>query len=157
MSVRNGIVFCLNIIVHKESQTSIMQEACQRNLLESALIDHWLALPHSIWLITDAQWMSILGCAFCSWSICTSCINPVVFVWFNACDIFCVLLFRCNNGVCFWLQEVVAHWIAECRIAIAQTRLLTLHAAHTLDTQGNKAARKQVKLYYNFVIIFFFL
>uniref|UniRef100_A0A672S4M5 Acyl-CoA dehydrogenase family member 11 n=1 Tax=Sinocyclocheilus grahami TaxID=75366 RepID=A0A672S4M5_SINGR len=45
-------------------------------------------------------------------------------------------------------QHVVAHWIAECRIAISQSRLLTLHAAHTLDTQGNKAARKQVKYCY---------
>lgn len=28
---------------------------------------------------------------------------------------------------------------------IEQTRLLTLRAAHALDTQGNRAARKQVK------------
>lgn len=39
---------------------------------------------------------------------------------------------------------MVAHWIAECRIAIEQVRLLALHAAYILDTQGNKAARKQV-------------
>ena len=44
------------------------------------------------------------------------------------------------------VQEVVAHWIAECRLMIEQTRLLTLHAAHALDTLGNRAARKQVKL-----------
>uniref|UniRef100_A0A8C1ITX4 Acyl-CoA dehydrogenase family member 11 n=1 Tax=Cyprinus carpio TaxID=7962 RepID=A0A8C1ITX4_CYPCA len=48
-------------------------------------------------------------------------------------------------GKRLYQHEVVAHWIAECRIAISQSRLLTLHAAHTLDTQGNKAARKQVK------------
>lgn len=30
---------------------------------------------------------------------------------------------------------------------IEQTRLLTLHAAHALDTVGSRAARKQVKLY----------
>lgn len=29
---------------------------------------------------------------------------------------------------------------------IEQTRLLTLHAAHALDTAGSKAARKQVLL-----------
>lgn len=29
---------------------------------------------------------------------------------------------------------------------IEQTRLLTLHAAHALDTLGNRVARKQVKL-----------
>uniref|UniRef100_A0A671QNK0 Acyl-CoA dehydrogenase/oxidase C-terminal domain-containing protein n=1 Tax=Sinocyclocheilus anshuiensis TaxID=1608454 RepID=A0A671QNK0_9TELE len=42
--------------------------------------------------------------------------------------------------------EVVAHWIAECRITISQSRLLTLHAAHTLDTQGNKAGRKHIAM-----------
>uniref|UniRef100_A0A672S4X0 Acyl-CoA dehydrogenase family member 11 n=1 Tax=Sinocyclocheilus grahami TaxID=75366 RepID=A0A672S4X0_SINGR len=51
-------------------------------------------------------------------------------------------------GKRLYQHEVVAHWIAECRIAISQSRLLTLHAAHTLDTQGNKAARKQVKYCY---------
>uniref|UniRef100_A0A672S4R6 Acyl-CoA dehydrogenase family member 11 n=1 Tax=Sinocyclocheilus grahami TaxID=75366 RepID=A0A672S4R6_SINGR len=50
-------------------------------------------------------------------------------------------------GKRLYQHEVVAHWIAECRIAISQSRLLTLHAAHTLDTQGNKAARKQVKYF----------
>lgn len=43
------------------------------------------------------------------------------------------------------LQEVVAHWIAECRLMIEQTRLLTLQAAHALDTTGSRAARKQVE------------
>lgn len=42
------------------------------------------------------------------------------------------------------MQEVVAHWIAECRLMIEQTRLLTLHAAHAMDVQGSRAARKQV-------------
>lgn len=45
------------------------------------------------------------------------------------------------------MQEVVAHWIAECRLMIEQTRLLTLHAAHAMDTRGSQAARKQVKLH----------
>uniref|UniRef100_A0A8B9HPS7 Acyl-CoA dehydrogenase family, member 11 n=1 Tax=Astyanax mexicanus TaxID=7994 RepID=A0A8B9HPS7_ASTMX len=51
---------------------------------------------------------------------------------------------RQTFGKKLYQHEVVAHWIAECRIAIEQTRLLALHAAHTLDTKGNKAARKQI-------------
>lgn len=43
------------------------------------------------------------------------------------------------------LQEVVAHWIAESRIAIEEIHLLTLKAAHTIDTLGNIGARKQVR------------
>ncbi|TRZ01165.1 hypothetical protein DNTS_017634 [Danionella cerebrum] len=43
-------------------------------------------------------------------------------------------------------NEVIAHWIAECRIAIAETRLLTLHAAYKLDTLGNRAARKEIAM-----------
>lgn len=42
------------------------------------------------------------------------------------------------------MQEVVAHWIAECRLMIDQTRLLTLHAARAMDVRGSRAARKQV-------------
>ncbi|XP_056594783.1 acyl-CoA dehydrogenase family member 11 [Triplophysa dalaica] len=53
---------------------------------------------------------------------------------------------RHTFGKKLYQHEVVAHWIGECRITIAQTRLLTLHAAHTLDTQGNKAARKQIAM-----------
>ncbi|XP_043082513.1 acyl-CoA dehydrogenase family member 11-like [Puntigrus tetrazona] len=49
-------------------------------------------------------------------------------------------------GKSLYQHEVVAHWIAECRIAISQSRLLTLQAAHTLDTQGNKAARKEIAM-----------
>lgn len=56
----------------------------------------------------------------------------------------CHLVDSCRTApIC--LQEVVAHWIAECRLMIEQTRLLTLHAAHALDTMGSRAARKQVK------------
>ncbi|XP_036414704.1 acyl-CoA dehydrogenase family member 11 [Colossoma macropomum] len=51
---------------------------------------------------------------------------------------------RQTFGKKLYHHEVVAHWIAESRIAIEQTRLLALHAAHTLDTKGNKAARKQI-------------
>jgi len=38
----------------------------------------------------------------------------------------------------------VQDWIAHSRIAIDQTRLLVLHAAWLMDTQGNKAARTAV-------------
>lgn len=43
------------------------------------------------------------------------------------------------------LQEVVAHWIAESRIAIEKIRLLTLKAAHSIDTLGSAGAKKEVK------------
>ncbi|XP_042366201.1 acyl-CoA dehydrogenase family member 11 isoform X2 [Plectropomus leopardus] len=46
-------------------------------------------------------------------------------------------------GKKLYQHEVVAHWIADCRLVIEQTRLLTLHAANALDTQGSRAARKQ--------------
>ncbi|MCJ8745665.1 hypothetical protein PDJAM_G00132850 [Pangasius djambal] len=53
---------------------------------------------------------------------------------------------RSTFGKRLYQHEVVAHWIAECRIAIEQVRLLALHAAYVLDTQGNKAARKQIAM-----------
>ncbi|KAK3541124.1 hypothetical protein QTP86_015733 [Hemibagrus guttatus] len=53
---------------------------------------------------------------------------------------------RSTFGKRLYQHEVVAHWIAECRIAIEQVRLLALHAAYILDTQGNKAARKQIAI-----------
>ena len=39
----------------------------------------------------------------------------------------------------------MAHWIAESRIAIEEIRLLTLKAAHSMDTLGSTGARKEVR------------
>ena len=41
-------------------------------------------------------------------------------------------------------QGVVQEWIAESRWRIDQARLLVLHAAWLIDTQGNRAARRDV-------------
>ncbi|TKS87680.1 Acyl-CoA dehydrogenase family member 11 [Collichthys lucidus] len=53
---------------------------------------------------------------------------------------------RHTFGKKLYQHEVVAHWIAECRLMIEQTRLLTLHAAHALDKLGSRAARKQIAM-----------
>uniref|UniRef100_A0A803SZX4 Acyl-CoA dehydrogenase family member 11 n=1 Tax=Anolis carolinensis TaxID=28377 RepID=A0A803SZX4_ANOCA len=53
---------------------------------------------------------------------------------------------RVTFGKKLYHHEVVAHWIAECRIAIEQARLLTLKGASKIDSLGNKAARKEVAM-----------
>ncbi|NWJ06605.1 ACD11 dehydrogenase, partial [Crypturellus undulatus] len=49
-------------------------------------------------------------------------------------------------GKKLYQHEVVAHWIAECRLTIEQARLLTLKTASIIDRLGNRHARKEVAM-----------
>ncbi|XP_068092380.1 acyl-CoA dehydrogenase family member 11 [Hyperolius riggenbachi] len=53
---------------------------------------------------------------------------------------------RQTFGKKLYQHEVVAHWIAESRIAIEQARLLTLKAAKAIDTVGSARARKEIAM-----------
>ena len=57
---------------------------------------------------------------------------------------------RVQNRVAFGKplsnQGVIQEWIADSRIVIEQARLLTLKAAHMMDTAGNKAAKTEIAM-----------
>jgi acyl-CoA dehydrogenase len=55
-------------------------------------------------------------------------------------------LSRVAFGVPIADHGVTRHWIAESRMEIDQARLLTMHAAHMMDTVGNKDAKAEIAM-----------
>ena len=57
---------------------------------------------------------------------------------------------RARSRTAFGMQlsemGALRHKVAEARIRIDSTRLMVLHAAHKMDTVGNKAARKEIAM-----------
>ncbi len=51
---------------------------------------------------------------------------------------------RVTFGTALARQGVIREWIAESRLAIDQARLLVLQAAWLIDTQGTRAARREI-------------
>lgn len=41
-------------------------------------------------------------------------------------------------------QQVIQHWIAECRTNITAARLMVLHTAHAMEAQGAKAVKEEI-------------
>ncbi len=41
-------------------------------------------------------------------------------------------------------QQVIQHWIAECRANITAARLMVLHTAHAMEAQGSKAVKEEI-------------
>ena len=74
---------------------------------------------------------------------CMRCIGAAE----RAFEIMCTFV---NNRVAFGgplgEKQFVQEWVATSRMEIDQARLLTLYAAHKMDTLGKKAARQEISM-----------